>query len=345
MLFHTWLFLLFFIVAYGVYLALRNTRFRLHWLLAISYFFYAGWNPLYLPLIVFSTLVDYLAVNFMQRTGRKKLWLVISLVNNLGLLAFFKYADFFTQNMNVLLEWVGFESAIDNYADKTWEFGSNITNSLFETFGFRYRVPAEAVLPVGISFFTFQSMSYTIDFYRGRIEREPNFIKFAAYVALFPQLVAGPIERATNLLPQLAERPRITRADVTDGLSLFVVGLFKKVAMADYLAYTMAPDDPLQERMPGMVAKGVADGYGLALKELARQRVRAAGDGPLNPTNDPAGSSNATEEPKPQPPGESLDGTPLPIESIEPVTPASEPASVAVSAQPRKSFADLTGRI
>jgi D-alanyl-lipoteichoic acid acyltransferase DltB (MBOAT superfamily) len=100
-----------------------------------------------------------------------------------------------------------------------------------------YAIPAPGVLlPVGISFFTFQSMSYTIDFYRGHIERERSFIRYATYVSLFPQLVAGPIERSRNLLRQLRHYRQITREDVSDGLSLFIVGLFKKVALADYLA-------------------------------------------------------------------------------------------------------------
>ncbi|MFH1264199.1 MAG: MBOAT family O-acyltransferase, partial [Planctomycetota bacterium] len=97
------------------------------------------------------------------------------------------------------------------------------------------------LLPVGISFYVFQSMSYTIDYYRGNVEREPSFIRYATFVSLFPQLVAGPIERARNLLPQLQESPKITRDDVADGFSLFVVGLFKKVALADYLALYVDP--------------------------------------------------------------------------------------------------------
>ena len=92
------------------------------------------------------------------------------------------------------------------------------------------------LLPVGISFYVFQSMSYTIDFYRGNVERETSFIRYATFVSLFPQLVAGPIERARNLLPQLKNHPKIRLQDFTDGLSLFVVGLFKKVALADYIA-------------------------------------------------------------------------------------------------------------
>lgn len=94
----------------------------------------------------------------------------------------------------------------------------------------------EILLPMGISFFTFQSMSYTIDYYRGEIKAEPSFVRFATFVSLFPQLVAGPIERASALLPQLQSTPKVRLEDFTDGLSLFVVGLFKKVALANYLA-------------------------------------------------------------------------------------------------------------
>jgi alginate O-acetyltransferase complex protein AlgI len=209
MLFHTWPFALFFAVTYAVYLALRRTRFWLYWLLVTSYFFYGWWNPLFLILIVYSTALDYVAVVYMSRGRHRKLWLWFSLVNNLGLLGFFKYADFVTDNLNALLT----------------------------STGVGYALPRpDIVLPVGISFFTFQSMSYTIDYYRGGVDREPSFVRFATFVAFFPQLVAGPIERARDLLPQFHRLRAIKLADVTDGLSLFVVGLFKKVALANYLA-------------------------------------------------------------------------------------------------------------
>jgi len=208
-LFHTWHFFLFFLIAYLVYLPLRRTRFYLHWLLAASYFFYGWWNPLYLLLIAYSTALDYFVVWGMEKGKRKKLWLVVSIVNNLLLLGFFKYGGFVAANLNALCSRVGVPLAIP---------------------------PPDVLLPVGISFYTFQSMSYTIDFYRGRIPRERSLIRFAAFVALFPQLVAGPIERAKNLLPQLTGKPKIVKEDVADGLSLFVVGLFKKIALADYLA-------------------------------------------------------------------------------------------------------------
>jgi len=208
-LFHTWTFALFFLVVYGVYLAVRNTRLKLPWLLAASYCFYGWWNPLYLILILWATGADYLAVAAMARRPRwKKLWLALAVVNDLGLLGFFKYGRFVAESINAALAWLGVGYSIP---------------------------PPDVLLPVGISFFVFQSLSYSIDFYRGQVEREPNFIRYATFVSLFPQLVAGPIERARNLLPQLREKPRITGRDVADGLSLFVVGLFKKVALADYL--------------------------------------------------------------------------------------------------------------
>ncbi|MHC4176356.1 MAG: MBOAT family O-acyltransferase [Planctomycetota bacterium] len=261
MLFHTWTFALFFLVVYLGYLALKGTRLKLPWLLFWSYFFYGWWNPLYLLLILWSTTVDYLAVVGMAiRRGERpqksyfvggwlnplyallflyaslidwlallrlvdsrsrKPWLALSIANNLGLLGFFKYGGFVVQNLNALLA----------------------------SLGVPYEIPPPGVLlPVGISFYVFQSMSYTIDYYRGNVEREPSFIRYATFVSLFPQLVAGPIERAKNLLPQLRHTPRISRRDVADGLSLLVVGLFKKVALADYLALYVDPIYEAPER-------------------------------------------------------------------------------------------------
>ncbi|MBL7223686.1 MAG: MBOAT family protein [Candidatus Brocadiae bacterium] len=217
MLFHTWTFAAFFLVAYPAYLALKGTRLRLPWLLLCSYVFYGWWNYRYLLLIAFTTSVDYLVVLGMARSRRKKPWLCASLLANLSVLGFFKYGDFVVNSLNALLAWLGAPYAIAS------------PGTLLPA-GFPY------LLPVGISFFVFQSMSYTIDFYRGRIEQEPSFVRYATFVSLFPQLVAGPIERASHLLPQLRRTPRVTAADAADGLSLFVVGLFKKLVLADTLA-------------------------------------------------------------------------------------------------------------
>ena len=228
MLFHTWPFALFFIIVYPAYLALKDTRLRLPWLLAASYFFYACFNPLYLILISYSTLLDYIVVMKMSKSARRKMWLSISIVNNLGLLGFFKYGGFVTDNLNLLLS----------------------------SLGIPYALPAPGIiLPVGISFYIFQSMSYTIDYYRGNIERETSLIRYATFVSLFPRLVAGPIERAKNLLPQMQKPPKVSIQDITDGLSLFVVGFFKKVALADYMALYVdrVYDAPEQFQAPALV--------------------------------------------------------------------------------------------
>jgi alginate O-acetyltransferase complex protein AlgI len=209
MLFHSWVFLLFFLLFYPVFLLTKNTRFKNPWLLFCSYLFYGWWNPLYLVLIAWSTSVDFSMVALMARSRRRGLWLSLSLINNLALLGFFKYGAFVTDNLNHLLAASGISFSLPH---------------------------PDVLLPVGISFYVFQSLSYTIDFYRGKIEKEPSFIRFATFVSLFPQLVAGPVERAGNLLPQLRKKVTLDWKDISDGMSLFLVGFFKKVALADYLA-------------------------------------------------------------------------------------------------------------
>jgi len=212
MLFHTWPFALFFLIFYPVHLLLKNTRLGVPWLLIASYLFYACFNPYYLALLAYATLIDYSVVKKMDKSpppAGRKLWLSISIINNLGLLGFFKYGEFITENLNLL----------------------------FSSLAVPYAIPSPGLLPpVGISFYLLQSMSYTIDFYRGNIEKETSLIRYATFVSLFPRLLMGPIERAGNLLPQLHKQPSISIPDVTDGLSLFIVGFFKKVALADYLA-------------------------------------------------------------------------------------------------------------
>lgn len=166
----------------------------------------------------------------------RRTWLVISLVNNLAILVFFKYARFFVANANTVLAALHISLKLPD------------PSSLLP-FGAAY------VLPVGISFFTFQSMSYTIDFYRGFIQRERNFLRFATFVAFFPQLLAGPIERAKHLLPQFYQFPAIRMKDVTDALSLFLVGLFKKLALANYLSFYVERvyDNPKSFDAPALI--------------------------------------------------------------------------------------------
>jgi D-alanyl-lipoteichoic acid acyltransferase DltB (MBOAT superfamily) len=164
----------------------------------------------------------------MEKSVRRKMWLSISIINNLVLLGFFKYGGFVTDNINLLLS----------------------------SLKIPYVLAAPGILlPIGISFYIFQSMSYTIDYYRGNIEREKSLIKYATFVSLFPRLMMGPIERAKNLLPQLHRPPSVSIKDVTDGISLFIVGFFKKVALADYLAMYVDKvyDSPEQFHAPALI--------------------------------------------------------------------------------------------
>jgi D-alanyl-lipoteichoic acid acyltransferase DltB (MBOAT superfamily) len=180
------------------------------WLLAYSYFFYGLWNPAFLVLLVGSTLVDYQAARAMQLyPARRRLFLIASLVTNLGLLGFFKYWNFFV------------ESA-------AWSASA---------LGFEWRAPVlDVLLPVGISFYTFQTLSYTIDVYRGDVRARGSLLDVALYVAFFPQLVAGPILRASEFLPQVEDPPRIAPRDVADGALLVLFGLFLKSVVADNAA-------------------------------------------------------------------------------------------------------------
>lgn len=182
-------------------------------LLAASYVFYGWWDWRFCGLLALSTVVDWAIARQLDRTGddrARRLLLATSLATNLGVLGFFKYADFFTASAERLLAGLGLEAG-------------------FPTLGI--------LLPVGISFYTFQSLAYTIDVYRRRLPAEPRLTEVALYVSFFPQLVAGPIERATRLLPQLTQ-PR-TRPDgdaVSSAFALIVLGLVKKVVIADTVA-------------------------------------------------------------------------------------------------------------
>ncbi len=213
MLFHTWSFFAFFALAYLIYLLVKDTRLKLPWLLAISYLFYAWLSPLYLIPLVYATLVDYVLVALIARGRHRAVWLFLSLANSLTILAFFKYSRFIAENINAALSSLGLALAAP--------------------------VPG-FLLPAGLSFFLLQSMGYAIDVYRGTAEREKSLLAYATFVAFFPRLLAGPIERANHILPQLRGETRISRQDFTDGLSIFIVGYFKKVALADYLALYVA---------------------------------------------------------------------------------------------------------
>jgi D-alanyl-lipoteichoic acid acyltransferase DltB (MBOAT superfamily) len=185
-------------------------------------------------LLALAGLVSLMAVG--AAFGSRKIWLLVSLVNNLALLLFFKYARFVVENLNQVLESAAISFRLSD-------------PSVLMPYGWSY------VLPVGISFFTFQSMSYTIDFYLGRVARERNILRFATFVCFFPQLMAGPIERAKHLLPQFQQAPPFQVRNLTDGASLFLVGLFKKLALADFLALYVQGvyDNPKAYGAPALV--------------------------------------------------------------------------------------------
>lgn len=232
MLFNSLHFIFFLPLAVAFYFATPRPK-RWIWLLASSYYFYMCWNPRYIVLILCSTIVDYwagLRLAECDDSRRRKRWLGASLVINLGLLGTFKYFNFFADSLEQAF------AAFNIFAD----------------------VPTfHALLPVGISFYTFQTLSYSIDVYRRRIEPERHFGYFAVFVAFWPQLVAGPIERPDRLLPQLHEQPQFDPQRLSSGLSIMLWGFFQKLVIADRLApYVDAVYSPAIEAGP--VAGGEA---------------------------------------------------------------------------------------
>jgi alginate O-acetyltransferase complex protein AlgI len=210
-LFNSLEFALFLPVVLLVYGQLRHRQ-QNQFLLAASYVFYSYWDWRFLSLLILSTALDYAIGRLIAGSRRRhdpasaRRWLVISVVANLGILGAFKYYGFFVDSLNVLLARIGATPA---------------TGLI------------EFVLPIGISFYTFQSLSYTIDVYREKLAAVDDPVDYALFVAFFPQLVAGPIERATHLLPQI-QQPRIVRRDDWErGLYLILIGLVRKVAIAD----------------------------------------------------------------------------------------------------------------
>jgi alginate O-acetyltransferase complex protein AlgI len=188
-------------------------RYRWALLLAGSYYFYGSWRPEYLVLLVASTGVDYFAALRMAAAGdagRKRLWLGVSLASNLGMLGYFKYAGFLAESVAGTLRAIGVSVAPHPAFD--------------------------VLLPIGISFYTLQTLGYAIDVYRGQAEPERHFGRFALYVSFFPQLVAGPIERAGKLLPQFSVVQRFHGGRTISGLTLMGWGFFQKLVIADRLA-------------------------------------------------------------------------------------------------------------
>jgi D-alanyl-lipoteichoic acid acyltransferase DltB (MBOAT superfamily) len=229
MVFNSLQFVWFFLVVYALYRVLPavTSPERAHraqnWLLLVaSYYFYAAWDYRFVALLAASTLVDYtcgLALGRMTGQRRRRLVMWLSIGFNLTMLGFFKYFNFFADNLHTLFAAVG------------WQLDF---------------VTLRVLLPIGISFYTFVTMSYVIDVYRREIEPTRNFVDFAVFVSYFPHLVAGPILRATSLLPQIARPRRVTADQMREGLWLIAWGFFQKIVVADNLApiasHVFAPD-------------------------------------------------------------------------------------------------------
>lgn len=210
MVFNSWLFALFFLLFYVLYENLKGKS-RKVLLLVASYLFYGAWDARFLLLIAFSTVVDFYIGKQVALSSEKKAkgLISLSLLVNLGILGYFKYAGFFIDSAKSLLASVGLQN----------NWGT-----------------LEIVLPVGISFYTFQTISYSIDVYRKDLKPTNSLLDFACFVAFFPQLVAGPIERAKDLLPQIENLPESRKSRIDLGVFLVILGLFKKLVIADSCA-------------------------------------------------------------------------------------------------------------
>ena len=216
MLFNSLEFLLFAVFFFSVYFFLKG-RIRLWYLLGSSYLFYCFWDWRFAALILISSLVDFQAgrgVSEAKSKRNRRRWLWASLGVNLGILCAFKYLNFFIVSAAALLESIGFVA---------------------------HHSTLQIILPLGISFYTFQSMSYTLDIYAGRIEPEKQLLRFCVFVSLFPQLVAGPILRARKMLPQLAMEPQFHPRRCITGLEFIIWGFFLKLCIADNLAMYIDP--------------------------------------------------------------------------------------------------------
>ncbi len=223
MLFNSFAFLIFFPIVTLLYYVIPH-KYRWIMLLIASYYFYMSWNPSLVFLIMGTTLLSYGAGLIIEKSSKKTLRLaaaIVAVAGSLIVLFFFKYFNFFSTGISQLLRRVGLPVS---------DFSLNV------------------LLPVGISFYTFQTLSYVIDVYKGRIKAERHFGYYALFVSFFPQLVAGPIERPENLLPQLKEKKSFQSENIRIGLKFMIVGFFKKVVIADTVAIAVNAvyNDPAQ---------------------------------------------------------------------------------------------------
>lgn len=243
MLFNSITYFFFIILVFALYWSLlrKNFRWQNLFLLIASYTFYGWWDVRFLILIFISSSVDFFLGRaiFNQPDKKKKLYLLrLAMFINLGLLGFFKYYNFF----------------VDSFASLTLYFGLQPNLKILHI-----------ILPIGISFYTFQSLSYSIDIYRGKIRPTNNFISFMAFVSFFPQLVAGPIQRASDLLPQFLKARTFKRDQLVSGFRYILYGLFKKMVIADRLAYFVDHIYNSPEKFDGSVLLAATFMFGIQI--------------------------------------------------------------------------------
>ncbi len=210
-LFNSLTFVVFFAIVVALHSAPLPWRVKKFNLLIASYLFYAAWNPPFVILLWISTAVDWQVARWIHRStdaGRRRFFLILSMATNLGILGYFKYGEFLLQNFSTLMESIGI-----TYQAPEWNI----------------------ILPIGISFYTFQTMAYSLDVYLKRSEPTKSLLDFSLFVTFFPQLVAGPIVRPTQLIPQFAEPKTATAPQFYWGLGLITIGLFEKIVLADSL--------------------------------------------------------------------------------------------------------------
>ena len=216
-------YLIFFPIVVLLYFVLPE-KIKMYWLLVASYYFYMSWNAKYGLLIMFSTFTTYICGLVLEKVKRsckakrkinlKLIVIFSSLIINLGLLSYFKYTNFAVNNINYIFQRIGINVQYPNF---------------------------DIVLPVGISFFIFQAIGYTIDVYRDEIQAEKNLFRYALFISFFPQLVAGPIERSKNLLTQMKDNPKFDVDNAKNGLLTMAYGLFMKIAVADNISTVIDP--------------------------------------------------------------------------------------------------------
>lgn len=210
MLFNSIAFLIFFPVVAIIFFMIPSLKWRYLFLLAASYYFYMNWEPTYALLLLSSTVITWVSsIGMTKYQNHKKAFLIGSLVLNLAILFFFKYYNWAADNLITIMTWMGIRMSVPDF---------------------------KVLLPVGISFYIFQALGYSIDVYRGDVKQEKNFFTYALFVSFFPQLVAGPIERSTNLLQQFHEKKKFVAENAISGITLMLWGYFLKLVLADRLS-------------------------------------------------------------------------------------------------------------